>query len=543
MKKMKPSLLASLALMLMIVILAACGQGNKNNEGGAGASSAPAATKSASAAASAAASSSASSATQVSSTTAKKEGGKVTVLILQDLDFLDPHQAVAAGTNEVLFNLFEGLLKPNEKGELLPALAESYDVSPDGLTYTFKIRGGVKFHNEQTLTSADVKYSYARLAGLDTGKPLQAAFDGVKSVEAPDDATVTITLKARNSSFLTALTAAVIPSGYQDSNKNPVGTGPFKFKSYTPGQGLVVDKFADYWQKGVPSLDEVEFRIITDPQAGLLALKSGEVDIYPRIGTEQLEEVSKDFNTISVPQNLVQLVVLNNDRKPFNDVRVRQALNYAINKDEIIEGVALGKGTKLGSNLSPVLAKYYQDGLDDTYKTDLEKAKSLLKDAGYPNGFETTLSVPSNYQFHVDTAQVVVAQLEQIGVKVKIEPVEWAVWLDRIYKGRDYDSTIIGLDGRLDPYQILNKYLSDSPNDFFNYKNPEFDSTLQAAVAETDDSKRVDLYKKAQTILTQDAAAIYIMDPNTNIALNKKLAGYKTYPLYVQDLSSVYFTE
>ncbi|WP_080834463.1 ABC transporter substrate-binding protein [Cohnella massiliensis] len=524
--------------LLLLWILSACGEGNNGGSNGTASPS-----QSAEATASEPASASASAAAASPASGQKVEGGKVTVLILQDLDFLDPHLAVAAGTNEVLFNLFEGLLKPNEKGELLPALAESYDVSSDGLIYTFKIRSGVKFHNGQTLTSTDVKYSYARLAGLDTGKPLQTSFEGVKSVEAPDDSTVVITLKERSSSFLTALTSAVIPNGYQDSNKNPVGTGPFKFKSYTPGQGMVVEKFAGYWQKGVPSLDEVDFRIITDPQAGLLALKSGEVDIYPRIGTEQLEEVSKDFNTISVPQNLVQLVVLNNDRKPFNDVRVRQALNYAINKDEIIDGVALGKGTKLGSNLSPVLAKYYQEGLEDTYKTDLEKSKSLLKEAGYPNGFETTLSVPSNYQFHVDTAQIVAAQLEQIGVKVKIEPVEWAVWLDRIYKGRDYDSTIIGLDGKLDPYQILNKYLSDSPNDFFNYKNPEFDSTLKAAVAESDDAKRVELYKKAQTILTQDAAAIYIMDPNTNIALNKKLAGYKTYPLYVQDLSSVYFTQ
>ena len=535
-KQTKTKRWSALAVALLMAVLTACGGGNGNGNGGEAASS-----PSAGAPASEAASASPSDSGEPSG--GKKQGGNVTVLILQDLDFLDPHQAVAAGTYEVLFNVFEGLLKPNEKGELLPAIAESYTVSDDGLSYTFKIRGGVKFHNGQPLTSADVKYSYARLAGLDTGKPLQATFGGVRSVEAPDDSTVVITLKEPNSSFLTALTAAVIPNGYQDSNKNPVGTGPFKFKEYTPGQHLVVEKFPDYYQAGVPSLDQVEFRIVSDPQAGLLALKSGEIDIYPRIGTEQLEQVASDFQTLSTPQNLVQLVTFNIDRKPFDDIRVRQALNYAIDKDEIIQGVALGKGTKLGSNLSPVLAKYYQEGLEDKYKTDLEKAKTLLKEAGYPDGFETTLSVPSVYQFHVDTAQVIAAQLEKIGVKVKLEPVEWAVWLERIYKGRDYDTTIIGLDGKLDPYQILNKYLSDSPNNFFNYNNPEFDSTLQAAVTETDDAKRIELYKKAQTLLADDAAAIYIMDPNTNVALNKKLAGYKTYPLYVQDLSSVYFTE
>lgn len=534
--KTKP-FIAALALALAVVSLAACGD---NNASGGDRQTSP------SPSASAGAPSGDSGKTEPDNTRAggKKEGGNVVVVIPQDLDYLDPQLAVAAGTSEVLFNIFEGLLKPNEKGELYPAVAESYEISPDGLTYTFKLRSGVKFHNGQAVTSADVKFSYERLAGIGTGKPLSTAFGSVQSIEAPDPSTVVIKLKENNSSFLTALTAAIIPNGYENSNKQPVGTGPFKFKEYLPGQRLVVEKFADYYVKGVPSLDQVEFRIVTDPEAALLALKSGEVDIYPRIGTEKLEELDDAaYTKLSAPQNLVQLMTFNIARKPFDDIRVRQAINYAVDKDEIIQGVALGKGTKLGSNISPVLAKYYQPGLEDTYPTDIDKAKSLLAEAGYKDGFETTLSVPSNYQFHVDTAQVIAQQLEKIGIKVKIETVEWAVWLDRIYKGRDYDLTIIGLDGKLNPYDILNKYLSDARNNFFNYKSEAFDETLKAAVKEIDDAKQVELYKKAQTILAQDAAAVYIMDPNLNVALSNKLAGYKQYPLYVQDLSTVYFTE
>lgn len=534
--KTKP-FIAALALALAVVSLAACGD---NNASGGDRQTSP------SPSASAGAPSGDSGKTETDNTGAggKKEGGNVVVVIPQDLDYLDPQLAVAAGTSEVLFNIFEGLLKPNEKGELYPAVAESYEISPDGLTYTFKLRSGVKFHNGQAVTSADVKFSYERLAGIGTGKPLSTAFGSVQSIEAPDPSTVVIKLKENNSSFLTALTAAIIPNGYEDSNKHPIGTGPFKFKEYLPGQRLVVEKFADYYVKGVPSLDQVEFRIVTDPEAALLALKSGEVDIYPRIGTEKLEELDDAaYTKLSAPQNLVQLMTFNIARKPFDDIRVRQAINYAVDKDEIIQGVALGKGTKLGSNISPVLAKYYQPGLEDTYPTDIDKAKSLLAEAGYKDGFETTLSVPSNYQFHVDTAQVIAQQLEKIGIKVKIETVEWAVWLDRIYKGRDYDLTIIGLDGKLNPYDILNKYLSDARNNFFNYKSEAFDETLKAAVKEIDDAKQVELYKKAQTILAQDAAAVYIMDPNLNVALSNKLAGYKQYPLYVQDLSTVYFTE
>jgi len=470
-------------------------------------------------------------------------GGNAVVIVPQDIDFLDPHLAVAAGTSEMLFNVFEGLLKPNDKGEVYPAIAKSYEISSDGLTYTFKLREGVKFHNGAALTSEDVKYSYDRLAGKDTGKPLSPSFESIDSIETPDAETVVIQLKSNNSSFLTSLTSAIIPKGYQDSNKTPIGTGPFKFVEYLPGQKLVLAKFKDYYVKDVPKLDQVEFRIITDAEAALLAFKSGEADIYPRIGTDKLDQLGDEFQSISAPQNLVQLLTFNIARKPFDDIRVRQAINYAVNKDEIIEAVAFGKGTKLGSNLSPIFKQYYQEGLENTYSYNVEKAKSLLEEAGLKDGFSTTLSVPSNYQFHVDTAQVIVQQLSKVGIQVKIEPVEWAVWLDRIYKGRDYDTTIIGLDGKLNPHDILSKYISSASNNFFNYKNPEFDTTLSQALTEIDLNKRVELYKKAQTILTNDAAAVYIMDPNLNVALKKNIGGYKQYPIYVQDLSTVYFTK
>ncbi|MBH5316977.1 ABC transporter substrate-binding protein [Paenibacillus sp. GSMTC-2017] len=471
------------------------------------------------------------------------KGGNIVVIVPQDIDFLDPHLAVAAGTSEMLFNVFEGLLKPNSKGEVYPAIAESYEISADGLDYTFKLREGVKFHNGAPLTSEDVKYSYDRLAGKDTGKPLSPAFAAVDSIEAKDAKTIVIHLTANNSSFLTSLTTAIIPKGYEDSNKTPIGTGPFKFVEYLPGQKLVLAKFQDYYVKDTPKLDQVEFRIITDAEAALLALKAGEADIYPRIGTEKLEQLDPDYQSVSAPQNLVQLLTFNIAREPFDDILVRQAINYAVDKDEIIEAVAFGKGTKLGSNLSPIFKQYYQEGLENTYSFNVEKAKSLLAEAGFKDGFSTTLSVPSNYQFHVDTAQVIAQQLDKVGIKVKIEPVEWAVWLERIYKGRDYDTTIIGLDGKLNPHDILSKYLSDAKNNFFNYKNTEFDATLNSALTENDLAKRIELYKKAQTILTNDAAALYIMDPNLNVALKKNIAGYTQYPIYVQDLSTVYLTE
>ncbi|MNQ99239.1 Heme-binding protein A precursor [compost metagenome] len=189
------------------------------------------------------------------------------------------------------------------------------------------------------------------------------------------------------------------------------------------------------------------------------------------------------------------------------------------------------------------MSKYYEDGLQDTYKTNLDKAKSLLAEAGYKDGFSTTLTVPSNYKFHVDTAQVIVQQLAKVGIKVKIVPVEWAVWLSQVYQGRDYDMTIIGLDGKLDPNDILNKYVSDSKNNFFNFSDPAYDKVLKEGLKEIDPEKRVALYKEAQKILTNDAAAVYIMDPNLNVALKKNIEGYKQYPLYVQDISTLYLSK
>ncbi|WP_146547735.1 ABC transporter substrate-binding protein [Rummeliibacillus suwonensis] len=512
--KRKPWLLAILLLTVNLLLLSACGSSNKADES--------------------------EKDRKGTQTEKSKTGGSVVVAIPQDLDYLDPNLAEAAGTREVMFNIFEGLLKANTEGGLDPAIAESYDISDDGLTYTFTIRDGVKFHNGQTLTSKDVAYSYAKLAGLKTGKPLSSSFANVKKIETPDDKTVVIQLKEKEAAFITAVTASIIPANYKDSNKTPIGTGPFKFVEYKKGQSLIVEKNKDYYVKGIPYLDKVEFRIVPDQEAAFLALQSGEIDIYPRIATEKAEQLATGFKTISNEQNLVQLLAFNNKVKPFNHIKVRQAINYAVNKDEIIKGVALGKGTKIGSNLSPVLSKYYNNELEDLYPTDTEKAKKFLKEAGYPNGFEFTITVPSVYPFHVDTAQVIVNQLEKIGVKAKIESVEWGVWLERVYNGRDYETTIIGLDGKLDPFEILSRYISTADNNFLNFKDPKLDKVLSNAKVEIDENKRITDIKEAQKIIAEDAAGVFIMDPHTNVTFKDTIKGYKTYPIYVQDLSSVY---
>lgn len=474
------------------------------------------------------------------STATSKKGGKVVVAIPQDIDNLDPKLAEAAGTREVFFNVFEGLLKETPSGGLTEALAESYEISENGLVYTFKVRQGVKFHNGKDLTSVDILATYSEYAGLESGEPLKSTFANVSNIEAPDDFTVVITLKERNAGFLTALSAAVTPANYKNNGKEPIGTGPFSFVEYAAGQKIVFTKNEDYYIEGIPYLDEVEFRILVDQEAAFLSFQSGEIDIYPRINIEKAEILDpKKFKTISTPQNLVQLLAFNNSVEPFNNPAVREAVNYAVNIDEIIAGVALGKGQKIGSNLSPVLSSYFNEELVNLYPHDTEKAKQILAEAGIENlSFE--IIVPSVYPFHVSTAEVIVYQLEKAGIKATIKSVEWAAWLEEVYADRRYEATIIGLDGKLDPVEILSKYHSKADNNFLNYSNPAFDKALDAAKIEVDEVKRQQLVKDAQRILAEDKAAVYIMDPETVISLKSKIRGYSTYPIYVQDLANVY---
>jgi peptide/nickel transport system substrate-binding protein len=479
---------------------------------------------------------------QTESSSNIKEGGSI-VLTTSEPDFLDPHLANAADTRSILFNVFEGLVKPDEDGNLVDAVAAQHEISKDGSKYTFKLRDGIKFHNGNPVTVEDIKYSLDRAAGKDTGKPLKAELSNIKSVDIKDASTVEINLTTPDTEFLPYLTVAIIPKDYDDQNTKPIGTGPFKFVEYDKQQKVELVKNTDYWQKDLPHLDKVTYKITQDSNATFLELKSGNVD-SAFITKEQADQLTANYNILTGSANLLQLLVLNNKVKPFDDIKVRQALYYAIDTQSIIDTVASGVGKKAGTNFLSSFKKYYQDGLENTYSKNINKAKELLKEAGYPDGFETTITVPSIYQFHVDTAQIIVDQLKAINVKATIKKVEWGEWLEKTYQGRQYDTTVISLDAPyLSPRALLGRYVSTDSSNFINYKNAEYDDTYQKAVNETDESQKVEYYKKLQTILNKDAASIFIQDQEKVVVLKKGLTGYKFFPTYVQDLASIYYTK
>ena len=474
------------------------------------------------------------------------KGGEITVGIAQDLDdSLDPHQTVAAGTREVLFNIFEGLVKPNSDGEMIPAVAEKYTLSEDGTTYTFTLREGVKFHNGQTVTAEDVVYSINRCAAVPEGqeKPLVAAFSAVKSVEALDEKTVAVTIAQRDLEFISYMTAAIIPADYENQDTAPVGTGPFRFVSRTPQQDFVMERFEDYW--GAPAwLDKVTYKICENADALVMNLNGGSIDLCAHLTSAQASQLNQNFQVLEGTMNLVQAIYLNNQAKPFDNQLVRQALCYAIDRQGIMDMVADGHGTAVGSSIYPAFTKYFLPELVDKYPHSVEKAKELLAQAGYPNGFDMTISVPNNYQPHMDTAEVVAEQLREAGIRVTIQPVEWSTWLDTIYNGRQFQATVVGVDAaNMTARAMLERFTSDYGKNFINYNNPAYDTLFQQAINAQDEATQTDLYKQMEAMLADTAANVYIQDLCDLVAMRQDLGGLKFYPIYVLDLSTVYLTQ
>lgn len=474
------------------------------------------------------------------------KGGEITIGIAQDLDdSLDPHQTVAAGTREVLFNIFEGLVKPNSDGEMIPAVAEKYTLSEDGTTYTFTLREGVKFHNGQTVTAEDVVYSINRCAAVPEGqeKPLVAAFSAVKSVEALDEKTVAVTIAQRDLEFISYMTAAIIPADYENQDTAPVGTGPFRFVSRTPQQDFVMERFEDYW--GAPAwLDKVTYKICENADALVMNLNGGSIDLCAHLTSAQASQLNQNFQVLEGTMNLVQAIYLNNQAKPFDNQLVRQALCYAIDRQGIMDMVADGHGTAVGSSIYPAFTKYFLPELVDKYPHDVAKAKELLAQAGYPDGFDMTISVPNNYQPHMDTAEVVAEQLREAGINVTIQPVEWSTWLDTIYNGRQFQATVVGVDAaNMTARAMLERFTSDFGKNFINYNNPAYDALFQKAINAQDEAGQTDLYKQMETMLADTAANVYIQDLCDLVAMRQDLGGLKFYPIYVLDLSTVYFTQ
>ena len=471
------------------------------------------------------------------------ESSKIIVGIPQDLeDSLDPQKAVAAGTKEVLFNMYEGLLKPDSKGNIIPAVAEKYEISDDGKVYTFTLRDQVKFHDGNPVTAEDVEYSIKKAAGMTGEEPLIAAFSSIKEVNVVSDKTVEIVLDEQNVDFpayIANTNACIIPKDNPTPDTNPIGTGPYKYVSRSPQENIIMERFDDYWgEKG--EIEQVIFKVEANADTIVMDLKGGSIDMSIHLTSTQVAGLGEGFDVYEGAMNLVQALYLNNKVEPFDDIRVRQAMCYAVDVQGMLDLTSDGKGSIVGSSMYPAFEKYFLPELTTMYPHNIEMAKSLLAEAGYENGFDMTITVPSNYQPHIDTAQVLVEQLSKVGINATIQLVEWNTWLSDVYTNRNYSSTVIGVDASsMTANAMLERFYSKEDGNFINFSDEEYDKLYLEALKTMDDEKQTSIYKRLETILAEKAANVYLQDMAEFVAIRDKYEGYAFYPMYILDISKL----
>ena len=421
---------------------------------------------------------------------------------------LDPTAGAAAAIDEVVYaNVFEGLTRIGPDGTVLPALAESWEVSDDGLTYTFTLHPDVTFHDGTPFDAQDVVFSLDRARADDSTNAQKGLFAPIASVEAVDPATVKITLKEPTGNFPFSLAwgdaVMVGEESAADIATKPVGTGPFRFVSWNKGDSVVLEKNPDYWGEAA-QLDRATFKFIGDPTAAFAAMMAGDVDAFPNFpAPESLDQFRADprFAVVIGTTEGETILAMNNARAPFDDLRVRQALSLAIDRKAIIDGAMFGNGTPIGSHFAPHNPAYVD--LTGLYAHDPAKARELLMETGHPDGFKATLKLPPP-SYARRSGEIIAAQLKAVGVDVEIIPLEWAQWLEQVFKGGDFDLTIVAHTEPMD-FDIYGR-----DDYYFHYRNADFKALLGELNGTSDPAKRNEIMGSIQRKIADDAVNVFL---------------------------------
>jgi len=451
------------------------------------------------------------------------------------LDPLNPNNT--ADGRSILFNVFEGLVKPDTDGNMQPCIAESWTIEQDGLIYNFKIRENIFFHDGSMVTPTDVKFSLETAASMN-----YIGLSLIQDVEIIEGNIVSVKLISPDHEFLPYMTVGIAKADIKDREKKAIGTGPFFIDSYRPQNNLVLKKFDKYWKEGFPHLSRVTIVFFENYEAMLLSLRGGSIDGAHVTGPMVAQLDHRQFDIFNNYSAAVQLLALNNEVPPLNDIRVRQALIHAIDIQNIMDAAFFGLGLPSGSPIIPGLTSYYENQSPYPYNPD--RARLLLIQAGFDAESQLSLeiTVPSNYSMHVDTAQVIVNQLSNIGIDASIKLVDWNTWLTDVYFGRQYQSTIISLDSPVvSPRSFLSRYHSKSTDNFINFNSPDFDRIYDNILLEPNEEQRLQLYIDAQRSITQNAASVFIQDIFYFRAFRGgNYDGVLNYPLYVTDFAAIY---
>lgn len=469
-------------------------------------------------------------------------GGELVVAITADPPGWDPTVSTSQEIPRVVYhNVFEGLVRFDRDGAIVPALAEAWTVSEDGLSVTFEVRRDVMFHDGTPLTLGDIVAKFERAMDPDSGHTNAAYYEAIESVEADEDAhTVTFRLSQPRRSLLYDLArpdSIIYPAGSVETQRSqPIGTGPFRFVSYREGAEVRLERFDDYYLDGVPYLDAVTFRIMGDPNTRFAALQAGDVDLIgTSLAPEQYLQLGQhpDLKGTEGTGTTEITVAMNNAREPFDDPRVRQAITHAIDKRAIVDGAMFGLGTVIGTHMSPS-EPYYVD-LTGTYPYDPERARELLAEAGYPDGFEVSFELPEPYNIERRSGQVIAQQLAEVGIDVELSVVEWGTWIQRIFLGGDYDMTIIGHSEPRD----INVYAN--PDYYYRYDNPRIAELLEEAESASSDAEEVAAYREIARIIAEDAVNVWLFSPPYLVAARADVYGFWTdQPTPAIDVTEVY---
>ncbi len=448
-------------------------------------------------------------------------------------DTLDPQATSGTLTFQVDKSIYDTLAEPNEKGVIVPALAESWDVSDDSLTWTFHLRKGVKFHNGDTLTSADVKATFERITDEKTASPNKKAFDVISSMDTPDDLTVVFTLSKPFAPFLGSIASgwgAILPKSLIDAGHDfasqPVGTGPYKMTEWIRDSKVVLDRNSDYWMKGYPKIDKVIMNIIPEASVQIQGLVSGQLDIVYMVGKDDLPllEKSDDVKLVKNLTSLIMVMAINCSQPPFDDLKVRQALNYAIDKQKVLD-TAYSGGKIIGTFMDYGNA-YYKD-FTDLYPYNPEKAKQLLKEAGVGKDVEIKMYLPQNYPPHVKAGEIYQEMLTKVGLNVKIQMVDWSTWIGDVYRKSKFDLTVIGHTGKLDPNGTLSGY---GKGKYVQWYNDEAAALIEKAAVTMGYENRKAIYDKVLEIMAGEVPFVYLGSSYRTQGIRKNVEGFRITP-------------
>jgi peptide/nickel transport system substrate-binding protein len=469
---------------------------------------------------------------------------KTDIVVAMQLEppHLDPTSAAAGAIDSVLYsNVFEGLTRFGADGSVNPGLAKDWEISEDGTVYTFHLQEGVMFHDGTSMDAEDVKFSLDRARAEDSANAQKALFKGITDVTVVDPMTVKVTLDGPNGAFLFNMAwgdaVIVAPESIENIKTTPIGTGAFKFTNWVQGDKIDLAKNADYW--GTPAkLDKVSFKFISDPTAAFAAVMAEDVNAFVGFpAPENLPQFEADprFQVLVGSTEGETILSTNNKMPPLDNVKVRAAIAHAIDRQAIIDGAMFGYGTPIGTHFAPHNPDYVDLTGDSAY--DPEMAKKLLAEAGYADGFKTTLKLPPP-SYARRGGEIIAAQLRAVGIEAEISNLEWAQWLEQVFRGKDYGLTIVS---HTEPFDIG---IYARPDYYFQYDSAVFQALNAALAKESDPARRSELLTAMQEKISGDYVNGYLFQLAFPTVANAKVMGlWKDAPTQATDLTGVYWAE